>query len=183
MKSARFLQAVILMILIASAASCRTSRSGYPTSRYPESRRYPQYPDYPDNRYPEYPVYRDQNPYNLPPGQSKKIYGGKSARPYAPGQRKKYGYNRQFPLIIVRTPNIVIGRYNDGRYYYRSPEDLWYWKGNDDRFYLDEKFLDKAEYNDDEYREWKYRDRNNKRSEDDWRNNKHKTRNHNRDND
>jgi hypothetical protein len=27
--------------------------------------------------------------HNLPPGQEKKIYGSKSAKPYAPGQRKK----------------------------------------------------------------------------------------------
>jgi hypothetical protein len=29
------------------------------------------------------------NPNNLPPGQQKKIYGTKSAKPFAPGQQKK----------------------------------------------------------------------------------------------
>lgn len=31
------------------------------------------------------------NPHGLPPGQQKKIYGTKSAKPFAPGQQKK-GY-------------------------------------------------------------------------------------------
>ena len=30
-----------------------------------------------------------RNGHKLPPGQEKKIYGAKSAKPYAPGQRKK----------------------------------------------------------------------------------------------
>ncbi|ACU63507.1 hypothetical protein [Chitinophaga pinensis] len=30
------------------------------------------------------------NPHGLPPGQAKKITGSKSAKPYAPGQQKKY---------------------------------------------------------------------------------------------
>ncbi|RAK42075.1 hypothetical protein SAMN05660461_3956 [Chitinophaga ginsengisegetis] len=29
------------------------------------------------------------NPHGLPPGQQKKIYGTKSAKPFAPGQQKK----------------------------------------------------------------------------------------------
>ncbi len=40
-----------------------------------------------------YPVHRNQQ--HLPPGQAKKIYGGKSAKPYAPGQRKKV-YNSSY---------------------------------------------------------------------------------------
>jgi hypothetical protein len=35
------------------------------------------------------PVYRTDNVGNLPPGQAKKIYGEKSAKRFAPGQRKK----------------------------------------------------------------------------------------------
>jgi len=35
------------------------------------------------------PVYRRDNVGNLPPGQAKKIYGEKSAKRFAPGQRKK----------------------------------------------------------------------------------------------
>ncbi|TWI91977.1 hypothetical protein [Chitinophaga japonensis] len=29
------------------------------------------------------------NPHGIPPGQQKKIYGTKSAKPFAPGQQKK----------------------------------------------------------------------------------------------
>ena len=36
------------------------------------------------------------NQQSLPPGQAKKIYGTKSAKPFAPGQRKK-AYNNSWP--------------------------------------------------------------------------------------
>ena len=98
---------------------------------------------------------------SLPPGQAKKVYGSRSARPYAPGQRKKYGVYRRYPLIIIRTPDIIIGRYNDGRYYYRNPEGYMYWKGYDNRFYLDEKYLNDMRYDENEYNDWKYKGRNN----------------------
>src|SRR5688500_17493001 len=101
MKMMKILQTVGLFSILFIAVSCNTSR---PTT----GRQYPR--SYP---YPDYPVYNDPYPPGLPPGQAKKIYGGKSARPYAPGQRKKYGYGyRRYPLIIVRTPDIVIDRYN-----------------------------------------------------------------------
>jgi hypothetical protein len=120
--------------------------------RYPP-REYPSYPPPPP------PVYYP-NPQTLPPGQAKKVYGGRSAKPYAPGQRKKYGYHR-YPLIVIRTPDIIIGRYNDGRHYYRNPEGYMYWKGYDDRFYLDEKYLNDNGYDENEYNDWKYKGRNN----------------------
>ncbi len=34
-------------------------------------------------------VYHDASGKRIPPGQAKKIYGTKSAKPFAPGQRKK----------------------------------------------------------------------------------------------
>jgi hypothetical protein len=155
MKTSTFLQAAILIAIIALAASCRTSRSypDYPTSRrypYPEERGYP----YPDDR--RVVITNDPNPSNLPPGQAKKIYGGKSARPYAPGQRKKqYDYNyRRVPLIINRTPDIVIGRNRDGRYYHRSSDGYTYWQGYDNRYYLDDQYVGKVKYDDNEYSDW-----------------------------
>jgi hypothetical protein len=149
MKTISMLQAAVLMMILALAASCRSSRD-LPDGRYPDSRRYP-----------EYPVYGGTSPHNLPPGHAKKIYGDRSAKPYAPGQRKKYGYSyRRYPLIIIRTPDIIIGRYHDGRHYYRNAEGVMYWRGNDDRFYLGEEFLDRAKYNDGEYNDWKYKGRN-----------------------
>ena len=153
MKMVKILQAVSLFTILIIAVSCKTSK---PTGRtYPRS-----YPNDPNPEYPrrDYPVYRgtDPNPENLPPGQAKKVYGGKSARVYAPGQRKKYAY-RRFPLIIRRTPDIIIRRTNDGRYYYRNSEGLVYWNGYDDRLYLDEKFLKGMEYDQNEYNDWKYK--------------------------
>lgn len=165
MKMIKILQAVSLLAILVVAVSCRTSR---PTGRtYPRGYPTDPYPDYPRRDYPaeyprrDYPVYRgsDPNPQNLPPGQAKKIYGGKSAKVYAPGQRKKYTY-RRYPLVIRRTPDIVIRRYNDGRYYYKNPDGFMYWKGYDDRYYLDEKYVRDMEYDQGEYEDWKYRGKN-----------------------
>ena len=154
MKMIKILQTVSLFSILIIAVSCRSSRPVY-EERYPP-REYPSYPPPPPP-----PVYYPC-PQNLPPGQAKKIYGSKSARPYAPGQRKKYGYvNRRYPLIVIRTPDIRIGRYNDGRYYYRNPEGYMYWKGYDDRFYLDEQYLNDNGYNEEEYNDWKYKGRKN----------------------
>jgi hypothetical protein len=34
-------------------------------------------------------VYHDADGHRIPPGQAKKMYGTKSAKPFAPGQQKK----------------------------------------------------------------------------------------------
>jgi len=151
MKMIKILQTVSLFSILIIAVSCRSSRPVY-EGRYPP-REYPSYPPPPPLIY--YP-----NPQSLPPGQAKKVYGSSSARPYAPGQRKKYAYHR-YPLVVIRTPDIIIRRYNDGRYYYRNPEGYMYWKGYDDRFYLDEQYLNDNGYNENEYNDWKYKGRNN----------------------
>jgi len=144
----KILQTASLFSILIFAVSCRSSRPVY-EGRYPP-REYPSYPP------PSPPVYYP-SPQNLPPGQAKKVYGSRSARPYAPGQRKRYSH---YPLIIIRSPDIIIGRYNDGRYYYRNPEGYMYWKGYDDRFYLDEKYLNDNRYDENEYNDWKYKGRN-----------------------
>ena len=151
MKLSTFTQAVIMMLLIAFAASCGTS---HPTSRYPD--RYPErYPDrYPD-RYPG----NDRSVHRLPPGHAKKVYGGKSARVYAPGQQKKYGY--RYPLIISRRSAVDVRRTRDGRYYYQNPAGFYYWQGYDDRLYLDERHLTEVEYDRYSYNEWRDRGRSN----------------------
>ena len=153
MKLNKILQPVFLISGIFLLSSCRTARNGsdnrYPQTEnsYPDRRHYPSYP------VEEYPVYPAHHP--MPPGQAKKIYGGTSARPYAPGQRKKYGYPyRRYPLVIIRTPDIVISRYPDGRYFYRNPEGWIYWMEQDNRFYLDENYLNRNAYDDEEYRMW-----------------------------
>ena len=154
MKMIKILQTVSLFSTLIIAVSCRSSRSVY-DEPFPAPN-HPSYPRYPSPTPPiNYP-----GPQNLPPGQAKKVYGSQSARPYAPGQRKKYG---RYPLIIIRTPDIIIGRYTDDRYYYRNPEGYMYWKGYDDRFYLDKRYLGHIGYDKDEYYDWKYKGRKNKR--------------------
>jgi hypothetical protein len=49
-------------------------------------------------------------------------------------------------LIIIRTPEIIIVKHADGRYYYKNADNFIYWKGNDDRYYLDEQYIDQVEY-------------------------------------
>lgn len=141
MKLSTFTQAVTLMLLIAFAASCGTS---HPTSRYPDRR------DYPD-RYPD-----ERTTHRLPPGHAKKVYGDRSARVYAPGQRKKYG-SRTYPLIISRSRGMDIRRSGDGRYYYRNSDGLYYWLGYDNRLYLDERHLSQIDYDRYNYEDWKRR--------------------------
>lgn len=140
MKTKIFTPTALLLTIIMIASACRSSRNTGST-----------YPGGGSTSGKSYPVYGDPNPNNLPPGQAKKIYGDKSAKKYAPGQRKKHVY----PLIIVRTPDIVIGRSSEGRNYYLHPDGYYYWEGNDSRFYLDEKYLGKISYDKNQYNEWK----------------------------
>ena len=125
---------LILCVVVLAGTACRSSKNtgGQTTGK-------------------SYPVYKDPNPNNLPPGQAKKIYGDKSAKKYAPGQRKKHSY----PLIIVRTPDIIITRNNDGRNFYRNSDGLYYWEGADGRFYIDEKHLQDVTHDKKQYDEWK----------------------------
>ena len=143
MKTTKFLQAVSLLLILIIAISCRSNRST-------TGGQYPRNPSPPtETSTNTYPV--QANGGNLPPGQAKKIYGGQSAKAYAPGQRKKY------PLVIVYSPGIVISRYSDGRYYYINTEGYTYWKGNDGRYYIDEIHLKEIEYEDGEYDDWKFK--------------------------
>ena len=146
MKTTNVLQAVSLLLILVVAVSCRSSRST-------TGRQYPRNPGYPTQTPTKtYPVYVDGG--NLPPGQAKKIYGGQSAKVYAPGQRKKYA--NRYPLVIIHTADIVISQHSDGRYYYRNTAGYTYWKGYDGRYYLDEKHLKGMEYEASEYDDWKF---------------------------
>jgi hypothetical protein len=93
-------------------------------------------------------------PQSLPPGQAKKVYGSQSAKPFAPGQQKKQVVNL-YPLIMVRTPAIVVYTFSDGRHYCRNSDGMIYWLGKDNRFYMDDSYISKVKYNDKEYNEWK----------------------------
>ena len=147
MKTTKFLQTLSLLLILIIVISCRSSR--YSTGG-----------QYPRNTSPQ--TETTTNTYsvqstggNLPPGQAKKIYGDQSAKAYAPGQRKKY------PLVIVYTNDIVINRYSDGRYYYRNAAGYIYWKGDDGRYYLDEKHLKDVEYEEGDYDDWKFKGQKN----------------------
>lgn len=58
-------------------------------------------------------------------------------------------------LVISPTPGFTMNRYSDGRYYHRSPNGFMYWKGYDNRFYLDKSYLNRVSYSKWEYDEWK----------------------------
>lgn len=61
----------------------------------------------------------------------------------------------QTSLIISPRPGFTMNQYSDGRYYHRSPQGFLYWKGLDNRFYLDKYYLDRVSYSKWEYKEWK----------------------------
>jgi hypothetical protein len=154
MKTTKSLQTLCLLLILIIAISCRSSRSStggqYPGNPSPQT----------ETSTNTYSV--QSNGGNLPPGQAKKIYGDQSAKAYAPGQRKKSG--NRYTLVIVRTPDIVISRHIDGRYYYRNAEGYTYWKGNDGRYYLDEMHLKEIEYDDDQYDDWKFKGQKNNKA-------------------
>lgn len=85
----------------------------------------------------------------LPPGQAKKIYGHKSAKVFAPGQRKKYedkyGY---VPPLVIQVPARLYS-YSDGRAYYIYKNNFWYWKQRDGYFHLDKKYYRSKDRDDD----------------------------------
>lgn len=78
-----------------------------------------------------------------------------SGRPvYRDYDRRVYYEPRRSPLVIVLSPRIVVNRYHDGRYYYRNPSGYYYWRGRDNRYYLDERYLRDVSYDDRAYRDW-----------------------------
>jgi len=62
---------------------------------------------------------------------------------------------RSAGLIIRPTPGFRMSQRSDGRYYHRSSQGLLYWKGYDNRFYLDRNYFERIYYNKWEYKEWK----------------------------
>ncbi|MFI5185622.1 MAG: hypothetical protein ACHQF0_02790 [Chitinophagales bacterium] len=75
----------------------------------------------------------------------------------APGRVYSYYPARSsasFSLILDPGPGVYTTRYYDGRYYYRSPEGYTYWRGYDNRYYLDRSYLNRGHYDKREYNEW-----------------------------
>ncbi len=60
-----------------------------------------------------------------------------------------------FSLILSTGPGMVINRYPNGRYYYRNPQGHIYWRGHDNRFYLDRKYIRKSYHNHHQYNDWR----------------------------
>src|SRR5689334_15668833 len=74
---------------------------------------------------------------------------------YTPPPPPPPRYYSSVRLVISPTPGFVMNRYPDGRYYHRSDQGLLYWKGYDNRFFLDKSYLHRVSYSKWEYDEWK----------------------------
>src|SRR5688572_7733642 len=79
-------------------------------------------------------------------------------RPAPPPPTTRYYHST--PLIISPTPGFVMKPGPNGRFYHRSPSGMIYWKGYDNRFYLDPADLDRVRYDRYEYEEWRRYSRN-----------------------
>lgn len=64
-------------------------------------------------------------------------------------------YYSSAALIITPTPGFVMKQHPSGRFYHRSPSGFLYWKGYDNRFYIDHSYLSQLSYSRWEYDEWK----------------------------
>ncbi len=84
-----------------------------------------------------------------------------SGRPYS---NSAAPHSRTYvSLIITPSPGFTMSHYPDGRYYHRSPQGFIYWKGYDNRFFLDKKYVSRVNYNKWEYNEWRrWYDQNNR---------------------
>ena len=61
----------------------------------------------------------------------------------------------QYSLIIHSAPGLTVRRYYDGRYYYRNPQGWVYWRGYDNRYYLDRSYISRGYNHHRQYNEWK----------------------------
>jgi len=64
-------------------------------------------------------------------------------------------YYATAPLIVSPTPGFRMSQHSNGQFYHRGPQGYLYWKGYDNRFYLDRNYLDRISYSKWEYKEWK----------------------------
>lgn len=58
-------------------------------------------------------------------------------------------------LVIGPSPGLVIMRHPNGAYYYRDPYGHIYWRGYDNRYYLDKRYMQRSYYNHRQYNDWK----------------------------
>ncbi len=64
-------------------------------------------------------------------------------------------YYRSAPLIVSPSPGFRMSQYGNGSFYHRNTQGMLYWKGYDNRFYLDKTYFNKSSYSKWEYKEWK----------------------------
>ena len=87
---------------------------------------------------------KDRTVRNTPPPPAPRNYGPSPAR-----------YTSSTTLIISPRPGFTMNQYSDGSFYHRSPQGFLYWKGQDNRFYLDKSYLNRVSYTKWEYKDWK----------------------------
>lgn len=72
-----------------------------------------------------------------------------------PPPPRPVSYASYTSLIITPYPGFVMKQNPDGKFYHRTAQGYLYWKGYDNRFYLDSYYLGKVRYSSREYDEWK----------------------------
>jgi hypothetical protein len=65
------------------------------------------------------------------------------------------GPNASMSLIIGPSPNLHVVRHPNGLYYYRAPGGYTYWRGYDNRYYLDRRHMSRSYYNHRQYNDWR----------------------------
>ena len=86
--------------------------------------------------------------------------GCSSGRHYSSYPPPPPAYGSSFSLIINPYPGIVVNRYSDGRYYYRNPQGYTYWRGKDNRYYLDRSYVGRSYRSNRDYSDWRNNGRN-----------------------
>jgi hypothetical protein len=84
-----------------------------------------------------------------------RVYASKEKTYRNPAPPPPPRYYNSVSLIVSPTPGFVMKQTPDGRFYHHSPQGYTYWKGNDNRFYLDRSYISRVSYNKWEYNEWK----------------------------
>jgi hypothetical protein len=62
---------------------------------------------------------------------------------------------RMVSLILTPSPGFTMRQHPNGGYYHQSASGLMYWKGYDNRFYLDRDELKRVSFTRYDYEEWK----------------------------
>jgi hypothetical protein len=71
-------------------------------------------------------------------------------RPYPPPRSQT-----NFSLIIGPSSGLIITRSPNGMYYYRDPRGFIYWRGYDNRYYLDRRYMSRSYYGHNQYNDWR----------------------------